>query len=66
MKKNYTPPQVRALTLLPAQIIAASVKVGAKNDALDAVEQQSNLFWSKTFGGTITEDEDEYVDAWDE
>lgn len=67
MKKKYISPQVRSFTVLPAQIIATSVAVGAKDDALDAVEKQSNLFWSKTFGGTITEDEeDDYTNVWGE
>lgn len=40
-----------------------SVAVGAKSNTLDAVKNESDIFWSKTFGGTIMDDVNSSSDA---
>lgn len=57
MKKNYFSPCIRTMRLGGGTMMTVtSVAVGAKSTTLDAVEQESDIFWSKTFGGTIMDD----------
>lgn len=59
MKKTYFSPCLRAMRLDGGTMMnSASTTIGAKTNAVDATEQQSDIFWSKTFGGNITDDTD--------
>lgn len=56
MKKTYISPQVRTFSVSPAQVIATSVTVSSKT--IDYDTNPNDIFWSKTFGGTIEDDVD--------
>ena len=56
MKKTYFSPCLRTLRLGSGTMMnsASSVAVGAKENSY--VTEESDAFWSKTFGGTIIDD----------
>lgn len=57
MKKTYFSPCLRTLRLGSGTMMnSASATIGAKENPIDATEQASDIFWSKTFGGTIIDD----------
>lgn len=59
MKKIYLSPQVKKYGVLPAQVLAASVRVGAKTQSIDYDSNSGNdAFWSKNFGGSVFDDAD--------
>lgn len=56
-KKLYVSPRVKSLRISPTLMSASQVAVGAKDNNI--VTEESDAFWSNSFGGTITDDDDD-------
>lgn len=61
MKKNYSSPQVRTFTILPAQMLATSISYGKTNTDVDITsnfnQNSGNTFWSNSYNGSLQDDE---------